>query len=112
MQNLSKTQLQQRYQELRQQRSANQISQEQYLQALEPLIAQDDAGTYWRIKPQNGELLQYDGKQWISAATQAEELVAQAILEHTPKKARALIPFFGFLLSSSCLTLSKPSFFF
>jgi hypothetical protein len=67
MQPITLAQLNQRYQQLRDQVQANQISQDQFIQSVHQLQAADEAGNWWAIDPHSGGYLKYSGTDWVPA---------------------------------------------
>jgi hypothetical protein len=65
---LTVSQLDQAYNQLRTQHGKGQISAQQFVEQVQRLQAQDDAGNWWAIDPQTGEHLTYTGTQWVPAA--------------------------------------------
>jgi LysM repeat protein len=57
--------LQDRYEELREQFDADQISEEEFREEIEGLQIQDEQGRYWTIGAQSGQWYRYDGRQWV-----------------------------------------------
>jgi len=64
-----------RYQDLRRQLDAGQISQTEFSERIQSLQVQDESGTWWTIHPDDGLFYRYDGSQWI--ADTPHELVAK-----------------------------------
>lgn len=64
MQSITLAQLQDRYQQLQTQVQAQQISQEQFVEAVHQLQALDDENQWWSIDP-NGNFLKYTGTEWV-----------------------------------------------
>jgi hypothetical protein len=65
---LTVSQLDQAYNQLRAQYGKGQLSAQQFVEQVQKLQAQDDAGNWWAIDPQTGEYLRYTGTQWVPAA--------------------------------------------
>ncbi len=57
--------LQRHYDELREQFDADQISEEEFRDAIEGLQIQDEQGRYWTIGAQSGQWYRYDGREWV-----------------------------------------------
>jgi len=57
--------LQRRYDELREQFDAGEISEEEFKDELEGLQLKDEQGVYWTIGAQTGEWYRFDGRNWV-----------------------------------------------
>ncbi|GAB4526451.1 MAG: hypothetical protein Kow0063_00730 [Anaerolineae bacterium] len=57
--------LQRRYDELREQFDAGEISQEEFKNELEGLQIRDEQGVFWTIGAQSGKWYRYDGRNWV-----------------------------------------------
>ncbi len=57
--------LQRRYDELREQFDAGEISEEEFKDELEGLQLKDEQGVFWTIGAQTGEWYRFDGRSWV-----------------------------------------------
>jgi LysM repeat protein len=57
--------LQRRYDELREQFDAGEISEQEFQGEIEGLQLKDEQGRYWTIGARSGEWYRYDGRQWV-----------------------------------------------
>jgi len=57
--------LQRRYNELREQFDAGEISEEAFREEIEGLQLKDEQGRYWTIGAQSGKWYRYDGRRWV-----------------------------------------------
>jgi len=57
--------LQRRYDELREQFDAGEITEEEFKDELEGLQLKDEQGVYWTIGAQTGEWYRFDGRSWV-----------------------------------------------
>jgi LysM repeat protein len=57
--------LQRRYDELREQFGAGEISEEEFKSELEELQLKDEQGVFWTIGAQTGKWYRYDGRDWV-----------------------------------------------
>jgi len=81
-----------RFQDLKYQRDASQISQEQFLTEVKNLQIQDQDSTWWTIDPEHETLIYYSGERWLPDTPSASQVVAGL-----PWKGIALV--FALLLS-------------
>src|SRR3990172_8095831 len=57
--------LQSRYDEVREQFDAGELSEEEFKEELEGLQLKDEQGHYWTIGAQSGKWYFYDGRRWV-----------------------------------------------
>ena len=110
-------QMRARYQKLTEQFRAGALSRAQYVSALQALRWQDESGSWWSLRPSDGAFLRYNGVAWVEAVPPLEpnadapsaELPGGTEQEGSPagtkSPLRALVPFAGLIVASSCSVL-------
>lgn len=97
-----------RYQRLVSQFRAGVLSESQYQRALQALRWQDQSGTWWSIRPSDGAFLRYDGHAWVPMDPRSPpsapppQKSEKAAVGRPQSPLRALVPFAGLIVSSSC----------
>jgi hypothetical protein len=89
--------LEQRFQQLRQQWMSGQIDQATFAAQVQALQLQDAQGRYWTIGVQTGQWYYFDGNNWLpgtppASARAGETIAARSPLPPPPVPARAPVP--------------------